>query len=225
MTDRASLRDAMKGVYGVYSVQPNSTPTAEGEIRQGKLVAEVAAESGVKHFVYSSVGGAERGSGVPHFESKWQIEEHIRKLRLPATILRPATFMDNLAKATMRTGMLSMMKTFVPDTKPLQLIAVRDIGAFAALAFDHPEQFIGQAIELAGDKLTRPQIIATMKSAGSFPVFGLRIPSVLTRRMPEDIQSMLKWFATQGYQADIPKLRAQRPELLTLAAWAKAQRS
>jgi uncharacterized protein YbjT (DUF2867 family) len=221
MTDRASLREAIKGVHGVYSVQANAAGAVDGEIRQGKLVADVAAACGVTHFVYSSVGGVERSSGVPHFESKWAIEEHIRRLGLSATILRPATFMDNLANAPMRAGMLSMMKTFVPDTTPLQLIAVRDIGAFAALAFDRPQEFVGQAVELAGDMLTRPQIIAVLKNAGLSPAISLRIPTVLTRRMAEDLRLMFNWFAAHGYQADIPTLRARRPELLTLAAWAK----
>jgi uncharacterized protein YbjT (DUF2867 family) len=223
MTDRASLREAMRGVHGVYSVQANSTTGVDVEIRQGKLVADVAAECGVTHFVYSSVGGAERRSGVPHFESKWAIEEHIRQLGLAATILRPATFMDNLAKGPMRAIMLSMMKTFVPDTTPLQLIAVRDIGAFVALAFDRPQEFAGQAIELAGDTLTRPQIIAALKSAGLSPAISLRFPTALTRRMPEDFPLMFKWFAEHGYRADIPTLRARRPELLALAAWAKSR--
>jgi uncharacterized protein YbjT (DUF2867 family) len=221
MTDRASLREAMKGVHGVYSVQANAG--VDGEIRQGKLVADVAAECGVTHFVYSSVGGAERSSGVPHFESKWQIEEHIRNLGLATTILRPVTFMDNLAKGPMRAGMLSMMKTFVPDIRPLQLIAVRDTGGFAALAFDRPQEFVGQAIELAGDALTRQQIIMALKSAGLSPAISVRLPTVLTRRMPEDLRLMFNWFAEHGYQADIPKLRARRPELLTFAAWSKSR--
>jgi uncharacterized protein YbjT (DUF2867 family) len=221
LSDRASLRNAMTGVHGVYSVQANAG--VESEVRQGTLVADVAAECGVTHLVYSSVGGAERSSGVPHFESKWQIEEHIRKRGLSATILRPVTFMDNLAKVSMRAGMLSMMKTFVPDTKPLQLVAVRDIGAFAAMAFDRPEVFIGQAIELAGDTLTRPQMISALKTAGRTPAISMRIPAILRSRMPEDLRLMFKWFAERGYQADIAKLRTQRPELLTFAAWANAR--
>ena len=56
------------------------------------VLADAAKAAGIQHLVYTSVGGAERKSGLPHFESKWQIEEHIRSLGLPATILRPVLF-------------------------------------------------------------------------------------------------------------------------------------
>ena len=36
----------------------------------------------MQHFVYSSVGGAERNTAIPHWESKWEIEKHIRQLTL-----------------------------------------------------------------------------------------------------------------------------------------------
>jgi hypothetical protein len=45
--------------------------------------------------VYSSVGGAERQSGVPHFYTKWQVEEHLRSLDFPLTIVRPVYFFEN----------------------------------------------------------------------------------------------------------------------------------
>jgi hypothetical protein len=85
---------------------------------------------------------------------------------------------------------------------------------------ERPQEFVGKAIELA---LTRPQIITALKHAGLSPAISLRIPTVLTRRMPEDLRLMFKWFADHGYQADILMLRARRPELLTLAAWAKSR--
>lgn len=55
----------MRGVHSVQTMAPDDI-----EVQQGKRVADVAAELGVEHLVYSSVGGAERASGVPHFETK-----------------------------------------------------------------------------------------------------------------------------------------------------------
>jgi uncharacterized protein YbjT (DUF2867 family) len=90
MEDAGSLRAAMHDVQGVFSVQALAyEPTLATEVRQGKLVADVAAQLRIQHLVYSSVGGAERHTGIDHFESKAEIERHLRKVGVPATILRP----------------------------------------------------------------------------------------------------------------------------------------
>ncbi len=60
----------------------------------------------MKHFVYSSVGGAERNTGIGHWESKWEIEKYIRKLGLPATVLRPAALMENYYVDQVEIGIL-----------------------------------------------------------------------------------------------------------------------
>ncbi|ALS28556.1 NmrA-like family protein [Paenibacillus sp. 32O-W] len=48
-----------------------------------------------RHFVYSSVGGADRQASFRM--AKWDIEQYVRSLKLPATILRPAGFMESCA--------------------------------------------------------------------------------------------------------------------------------
>ena len=97
MDSRAELDAAFKGVYGVFSVQNYWLPNVqyEGEIKQGKNVADAAKAAGVQHLVYSSVGSAHRGMGQKHFASKWIIEQYIHTLDIPYTILRPVAFMDN----------------------------------------------------------------------------------------------------------------------------------
>lgn len=69
-SDRASLEGALQGAYGVFSVQ-NFQDGMETEIRQGKAVADAAKAASIQHFVYSSVGSAERKTGIPHFDSKF----------------------------------------------------------------------------------------------------------------------------------------------------------
>jgi uncharacterized protein YbjT (DUF2867 family) len=85
MEDRTELDSAFEGAYGVFSVQNFWLPNVgfEGEIRQGKNVAEAAKAAGVKHLVFSSVGAAHRGMGQKHFESKWIIEQYIHSLDIP----------------------------------------------------------------------------------------------------------------------------------------------
>jgi uncharacterized protein YbjT (DUF2867 family) len=88
MDDLASLERAMAGVYGVFSVQPTvsqpGVPAGFGaadEIRWGSNVADAAARAGVEHFVYTSVGGADRGPPMRNYQNKWAIEQHIRTTR------------------------------------------------------------------------------------------------------------------------------------------------
>jgi uncharacterized protein YbjT (DUF2867 family) len=51
------IRTAMKGSHGVFSVLP-ATLSAEDEVRYGTAIADIAAESGIKHFIYSSGASA-----------------------------------------------------------------------------------------------------------------------------------------------------------------------
>ncbi|WP_284948145.1 NmrA/HSCARG family protein [Acidisoma cladoniae] len=220
LDDEASISAALQGVYGVHSVQTPMKIGAAGEERQGKLLASAAAKAGVKHFIYSSAGGAERNSGVPHFESKWRVEQHIQALELPATILRPVAFMDNFATFAFRNTMLSMWKTYLRDSETMQLVAVSDIGWFVARAFAEPDRYIGQAIELAGDSATRPQAVRLLKGAGRTPALSFRIPKLLLRRMPDEFTIMMTWMARDGFKADIPAARATHPGMQTFEGWA-----
>src|SRR5437879_3002462 len=49
----SSLQEAIKGVYGVFSVQIFAEGGIAAEIQQGKAVADAALQAGVRHLVYS----------------------------------------------------------------------------------------------------------------------------------------------------------------------------
>src|SRR5215831_8080891 len=70
LEDPPSLTNAVRGVMGVYSVQDFWSVGAKREVQQGKNLADAARKARVEHFVYSSVGGAERNSGIDHWDSK-----------------------------------------------------------------------------------------------------------------------------------------------------------
>ena len=213
--DRASLDRALGGAYGAFSVQNFWTAGGpDGEVRQGTAFADAANDAGVEHFVYSSVGGAEKDTDIPHFDSKWQIEEHIRSLGLPATILRPVYFMENWSQFTgdaIREGQLP--QPLSPDTS-LQQVAVEDIGAFAALAFSNPDDWIGRAVELAGDELTMTETAAVFSRVLGRDVEHVQVPwDAFEEQAGEEMTVMYRWFEDVGYDADIAALREAHPGL------------
>jgi uncharacterized protein YbjT (DUF2867 family) len=218
LDDVESLRRAMAGAYGVFSVTTFRDKGVLAEVERGQRAVDAAKQAGVQHFVYSSVGGAERNSGIPHFESKWRVEQHLRGIGLPYSIVRPTTFMTNLyaLPGPIRFLALSMLRSSNGE-RPLQMIAVPDIGKWVARMFLRPELYLSQAVEIAGDEVTFAEMLAAYQK-----VYGRRPKSV---RLPKSLFSggdagkMIAWMSREGYQADLRANRAAIPDLLTYEAF------
>src|SRR5713226_4041914 len=227
LEDAASIAGAAAGVYGIYSVQDFWAVGAKREVQQGKNVADAAKKAGVKHFVYSSVGGAERNTGIPHWESKREVEKHIRSLGLPATVIRPATFMETYYIDQVEIGLLKgKLVDPVRADKPYQTIATDDIGAFVALAFERPTEFIGKELEIAGSELTNPEAANVFSRVLGKPVKFQKLPMALVRLvLGRECYLKFHWFNAEGFKADIPGLRRRYPEvhLHTLEEWLRAE--
>ena len=211
LTDRASLDRALQGVERAFLVVTPFEVTPfeaglEAELTQGIVMANAAKAAGVEQLVFSSVGSAHRRTGIPHFETKRKVEQHIEKLGIPATILRPTAFMENFRLYWAPSPQGILMLPLHPDTK-LQLVAVQDIGTFAAAAFLRPDEFIGQAIDLAGDELTMPEVAGHLSRAMGRTVEFQVIPDDQSEAVVgQDFAFMFRWFNEVGYNADISGL-------------------
>ena len=223
LEDSASLERAASGVYGVYSVQDFWAVGAKREVQQGKNMADAAKKAGVDHFVYSSVGGAERNSRITHWESKWEIEKYIRKVGLPATMIRPAAFMENYYIDQVEIGILKgTLMDPIRGNKPYQTIAAGDIGGFVALAFERPKEFIGSELEIAGSELTNVEAAQVFSRVLGKPVTFRKLPMAIVRViLGKEFYEMFRWFNESGFKADIDGLRRRYPEvrLQTLEEW------
>ncbi|HEY3459063.1 MAG TPA: NmrA/HSCARG family protein [Bryobacteraceae bacterium] len=216
--DPESIRRALDGADGAYSVQAwQAGPEAES--RQGIAFAEAASRQEIGHFVYSSVAAADGNTGIPHFESKGKIENRIRQIGMPYTIFRPVFFMENWL--TMRGGIDkgAIMLPLSPQTR-LQMIAVEDIGAFVALAFEHPGHWRNRAFELAGDELSMAELAEAFSRASGREVQYRQVPwDEFEQRAGHEMTLMYRWFEEKGYDIDIPAVRQQYPELTTFNRW------
>ncbi|MEV4550833.1 NmrA/HSCARG family protein [Nonomuraea wenchangensis] len=227
MDDLASLVAAAEGAHGLFSVQPTvgspGTPagfSAEDEVRWGCNVADATRAAGVRHLVYASLAGAGRHDTekLPQNTiSKWRIEQHITRLGLPATFLRPVSFMENYTGGYhLHDG--AVATAFAADT-PQQIMAVDDVGAFAALAFARPGEWIGRAVDLAGDELTPRRIAAAISEAIGRPLPYVRIPIEVIAQAGEEFAYAYTWLNERGYRADVAFTRALHPGVMDLRTW------
>lgn len=208
LTDKRSLQPALRGVSRVFLVTTPFEAGMEAEVRQGIDMIDAAREAGVAHLVFSSVGSANKKTGIPHFETKWQVEQHLKRSGLPATILRPVFFMENFTAPWMLPAIQEgkVVLPLSPD-RPLQMIALDDIGAFGAAAFIRPEEFIGQKIDLAGDALTMPEALGLLGRELGRPIQYETLPMDQAEKVfGHDFGVMFRWFNEVGYSVNIPSL-------------------
>ena len=222
LTNPSDLQAALRGVHGVFAM---STPFEAGmdqEVRQGIMMADAAKQAGIAHYVYTSVGSAHRNTGIPHFETKWKVEQHIRQIGLPATVLRPVWFMENFTTFSKPSAEGILMMPMRADKK-LAMVALRDIGEFGAAAFMRPNDFLGQAIDLAGDELTMPDVAAHLSkvTGRSIQFQGLPLEQA-EAAMGHDLATMFRWFNEVGYQINVAALKQTFGiPLTTFAEWIK----
>ncbi|EXJ62252.1 hypothetical protein A1O7_02685 [Cladophialophora yegresii CBS 114405] len=239
LEDSAAIFRKAGGVGAVWGVFCVTIPNFKGKVEsleteQGIRLVDAAIQNNVKHFVYTSVdrGGAEKSevnaTYVPHFVSKYKVEKHLKEVAhtsgMTYTILRPTAFMDNLTPNF--GGQIFAATWHSLGDKPLQLVAVKDIGVFAALAFAKSDtgDYRNTAISLAGCDLTQAQAEEIF-----WKVLGRPMPrtydfvSDLLLYMIAEVGTMFKWFKEEGYGADLAQCRRLNENILDFEGYLREE--
>jgi len=213
--DAASLDAALRGAYGVFSVQQYRGPGINGEVRLGKAFADAAKRAGVQHLVYTSVAKARLNTGVPQYESKVEIEDHIRALGVPYSIIRPASFMT-WVDAGRRDILAGSFSAPFPPEKRRVYISPADIGRFAAEAFDHPTEWVGREISIGGERISNLEMATALSRVTGREVNYRQIPwdEFAAGASPNMVVSN-KWYMTNNDPMDLAELSAEFPWLQT----------
>jgi uncharacterized protein YbjT (DUF2867 family) len=208
--DRSSVDAALKGVDTLFAVTTPFGSSVAAEVEDGITLIEAAA--GVRHIVFTSATNADRGTGIPHFDSKFRIERFLAEQHVPWTVLGPAAFMDQYAESWHRSsyerGVLSVP---LPPDKPLALIASADIGAFAAHVLTHPAMFANRRIDIASDELTGPEIASALGAALGRELRYEEAPIEVAERYSPDLAAMFRYFGAVGMDVDADALRRAYP--------------
>ncbi|GAA0593890.1 NmrA/HSCARG family protein [Streptomyces crystallinus] len=224
--DRASLAAALAGADSLFAVTTPFGTDTDTEVRQGTTLVDVAAEAGIGHIVFTSAAHADRDTGVPHYESKRLIEQHLRAAGVPWTVIAPAAFMDNYAGGWTLDGLREATFAWpMPAHRPLTLIPAADIGAFAALVLQRRDEFAGRRIDIASDERTPAQLAEILAAALDLAVTHHEVPLAYVRKHSTDLAAMFAYFTSVGLDVDVAGLRRDYPEVgwHSFADWAAAQ--
>jgi uncharacterized protein YbjT (DUF2867 family) len=224
LEDTAALETALEGATGLFAMTTPFEGGTQAETRQGISAATAAKAAGV-HLVFTSVGNANRDTGIPHFDSKYEVEEHIAKIGLRATILAPVFFMENLyfGKEQLAKSIYAMP---LPPTRKLAQVAIADIGAVAVRVLEQPGRFAGKRFDIASDELSGSDVVAILSRITGRQFTYFQVPlEVIRHRMGEDGAKMNEWFDRVGYTVDRAALRREFPDVAfhDFESWAKAQ--
>ena len=102
----------------------------------------------------------------------------------------------------------------------LQMIAVDDIGAFVALAFEHSGHWHDRAYDLAGDELSMTEVAQAFSRVAGREVRYQQVAwDQFEQQAGHEMTVMFRWFEEKGYSVDIGAVRQQYPELKSFNRW------
>ena len=212
--DSDSLAAAVAGVDTVFAMGTPFEAGEDAEVAQGVAIVDAAVGAGIDHFVYTSVASADKSTGIPHFDSKWEVEKHLASTELDWSVIAPVYFMENLFfgenLGALQNGSYPVP---LPLDLSLQQVAVADIGAFGALVVDRKDDFVGRRVEIASDELTSAGSAAALSQLLDRTVEHFEVPMEQIRAFSEDFAVMYEWFIETGYSVAIDGLRTAHPEV------------
>ncbi len=197
------------------------------ELNQGINLVNNSKEKKVKHFLYSSVVGCDANTGIPHWESKFKIENYLKKSGMDYTIVRPSSLYENLLIPEVHKRILKG-KLVLPTNgdKEQQFISADDIGKISTAIFSDPEKYAGKTMSVAAEQMNGTQMAAVLSKALGKTITYQKLPMIITRLvMGKGLAKMFRWINENDalFVKDMTILHNQFPGMLRLEDWIKSR--
>lgn len=223
LDDTSSIRAALRDVDAVLMVLPSTwemdADTDSKEADMGIAIIDLMKGANIEYVIYSSVMLADRHASFrPRF--KHTIEKYLFESGLNATVLRPATFMENLLMPSSGIAREGKYYNFMPQGIKIPYITTLDVGIFAAMVFNNYEQYVGKTIDLVGDLLTEVDVVKKLEKT-----LGRKIELVNLSRETLVAQNpifgqLVDLFNTKEFEyLDFTELRRINPSLRSFSDW------
>ncbi|KAM0755459.1 NmrA-domain-containing protein [Meredithblackwellia eburnea MCA 4105] len=213
LASRESLESAFKGatyVFGVTNFWETMDP--EKEVRDGKLLVDVAKEAGVKLFIWSGLEPVTQVSNgkytkVGHFDSKAKVTEYLKASGLPYSNVQPGFYLSNFSTMMVpRKGEDGTYTLALPVKASAQvpvLDAQRDYGAYVVEAIESPSFGAGSEVLAAKEYISFADIVAKWSEVSGKTIKHQELPDeVMVKLVPhggEELVEMLRFFQDFGY--------------------------
>ena len=224
LNDFNTYRNHLKDVDGIFSVQ-TFEKGVDKEIKQGMDLVDLAKEYEVKHFIYSSVSGADLNTGIPHFGSKFKIENHIKQIGLPYTIIRPTSLFENFLLPQVRTRIeKGKLSSPINREKIQQFVSAVDIGEISAEIFLNQDKYLEKTITIGAEEMSMQQVTDIFTEVLGQEIKYQKLPLFLTRLvMGKDLYKMFKWINGNDavFIKDLTTFKKENPNLTSLKQWIK----
>jgi len=219
-----TFEGALRDSYGIFCVLTYNFGT-EKEIKQGLHLIDLATAFGIQHFVYSSVIGCDLNTGIPHWESKWKIENHLKQSGVPFTILRPASLYENFLIPQVKSRILKgNLSTPVKGEVVQQFISSHGIAVITAKVFMDPVKYIGKTLTIAAEEMSMYKVAEVFGEAMGRKMKYQPLPMFLARiLLGRDLTMMFKWINKHNaiFVKDLHAFKQEYPNLLGLKDWVK----
>ena len=220
--DPASLERSFAGVHGVYSIQNHHISGYDGEITQGKNVADAVARTGNPHLIYASAGTGTAGTGVGSWETKVAVTEHMRQLGMPLTVLRPLAFMELMTERKFypAASVWHVMPKLMGQSRPVGWLSVEDLAVIAEKGFADPNAFVGRDLALASDVQSIEECREIWRDVTGRRPRHFPMPTWLFERFSgTDETTMWRWLRDHDVDLDTQPTREIHPQALTVKEW------
>lgn len=210
LTDSEGLTAAFRDASAGFALTTPFEAGVDAEVRQGMSIVAAAQKAALPYLVFSSVADADANTGIPHFESKWRVEQALAGAGLSYTVVGPTYFYDNVLGSAeeLQRGRLVMA---VPPDQPLKQLSRRDLGRFVTGLLTDPDRAVGQRIDIASDAVTPRQMAAVFGELLGGPI---ELDYLDPRNIGnDDMRLMYEFFGRGGYSVDLAALHRDYPDV------------
>ena len=241
LEDEASIKEALQGAYAVFLATTSvyDDKLEERELKVGKTVADLAVAAGVQLIIYSSLthaGNVTKGKykHMGHFDSKAEVEQHIRTLPIKNAFFAPGTFMQNfesnMGPQPLGDGTYALFGFISPDSQLPLIDTAHDAGKWAGAVLAEPDKYNGKFFAAATKLYSYAEVAEIIGKKKGKKVVYQQLPletwrNFLPPNMVDYFVDMFTWIQDEGYYGPGSKEQVEwaaaqaRGKLTTLEEW------